>query len=488
MTKNTLKKSSITRRWLINSLGIIIVIIILLEIIVSLSVRNFYYGGVKQAIALRANAMLDLVLSYEDDPTTEITGQIRSLVENFSEKDRMELMGLDAYGNVVVTSSGFESDGTSDMPDFKGALNSETGTYEYFFTGQNGENVMAVTYLLPITNRQFSAFRYVVSLSDVDKQIINIILIFTGVCLIMLLFVIISGVYFIRTIVKPVAQIGKISRRIASGDFNVRINKQYDDEIGQLCDVINDMAGELAATENMKNEFISLVSHELRTPLTAIKGWGETILDSGPSDKKTLNKGMKIIIEETERLSAMVEELLDFSRIQAGGFSLALSKVDIIAELTEAVIMFGERAKRENVELLYEEPDLVCTVLGDRDRLRQVFVNIIDNAIKYSDAGGKVTVLAFLKNDSIMIEVDDTGHGISEDDLPKVKTKFFRGKQSRRGSGIGLAVADEIIASHKGSLSIESAVGQGTKVTIEIPTLSEENTEIVKKEDIEYDD
>ena len=187
-------------------------------------------------------------------------------------------------------------------------------------------------------------------------------------------------------------------------------------------------------------------------------------------DGKTLERGMGVIIGETERLSVMVEELLDFSRLQSGRMVLQPMKLDIIAELSEAVLTFEQRAIREKKELIYEEIDDIIAVTGDKNRLRQVFVNIIDNALKYSDEGGSVTISTLRReNGFVDIEVKDTGIGIPADQLEKVKTKFFKGNATRRGSGIGLAVADEIIRMHGGEILLDSIEGEGTTVTIRLP-------------------
>ena len=231
------------------------------------------------------------------------------------------------------------------------------------------------------------------------------------------------------------------------------------------------MADELENTENIKNEFISSVSHELRTPLTAIKGWSETI--SEIDDKETRTKGLRIITKETERLSSMVEELLDFSRMQNGHFTLQNSNMDILAELGDAVLMYSDKARREQIEIIYDEPEMLPIVYGDKNRIRQVFINVIDNALKYSNSGDTVTIKADVKDGRVRVSVKDTGCGIKETDLAKVKTKFYKANHTRRGSGIGLAVADEIIAMHGGKLEIYSAgEGKGTKVTITLPAKS----------------
>ena len=289
------------------------------------------------------------------------------------------------------------------------------------------------------------------------------------VALAILLFVLYTSSYFMNSIIAPVGEVSRTARQIAQGDFDVRLDTHNDDEIGQLCASINNMAEELSNAEQVKNDFISSVSHELRTPLTAIRGWGETLLSDDDLDPETRRKGMQVIMGETERLSQMVEELLDFSRIQGGRMVLTRENVDLAAELSDVVLMYTERARRENKTLLYEEPEGVIIVYADRNRLRQVFINILDNAIKYSDGGDTVAVTLTTISGSAVISVADTGIGIAPEELPRVKDRFYKGKSSRRGSGIGLAVADEIINMHGGSLKLTSRKGEGTTVTITLP-------------------
>lgn len=224
----------------------------------------------------------------------------------------------------------------------------------------------------------------------------------------------------------------------------------------------------------MQNEFISSVSHELRTPLTAIRGWSETLAEPSMRDDEMLNKGMNVILGETNRLSGMVEELLDFSRLQNGRLTVARTKTDLLAELEDAVMIYTERAKRDKKTLLVNEPEAVSFVLGDGDRLKQVFINIIDNALKYSEEGGVVMVDVKERDGYIIVRASDTGCGIAPEDLPRIKEKFFKANMTRRGSGIGLAVADEIVRMHDGELLVESQLGVGTTVTVRIPTMATE--------------
>ncbi|MDD6848380.1 MAG: HAMP domain-containing sensor histidine kinase, partial [Oscillospiraceae bacterium] len=320
----------------------------------------------------------------------------------------------------------------------------------------------------------------IVSMTEINNQIYLLSAIFIGVGIIIMTLVVLFGLYFIRSIVSPVRDLSETANKIAHGDFSTKIEKKYDDEIGDLCDAITDMAKDLEATEQMKNDFISRVSHELRTPLTAIKGWAETMQLSGKGklDRRTFDKGMGVIIKESTRLTGLVEELLDFSRIQTGRMVLLNEKLDILAELDETVYMLKDRAVNENKHLLYDEPEAIYPpVYGDRNRLKQVFINIIDNALKYTPEDGVVAIEVKYNADdetpNIQITVTDTGCGISPEDLPKVKEKFYKANQTVRGSGIGLAVADEIMQLHNGSLDIESGVGVGTTVTITVPVMTD---------------
>ena len=432
-------------------------------------VRSYYYGTARQYLTSRINMISSILQRSYNDPAASFSAEVRSIVENWSEKDKMELMVVDGRGRIGLTSSGFvPEESLDDMEDFSQALSSGTSGY---YTGKisSGENIMAVCLMLPDNDLGYSAVRLVSSMEKIDRSVSFIALIFIVICFAILILMFASGLYFIKSIVIPVRQIGSTARRYAVGDFSVRITKKNDDEIGELCDIVNHMASELELSEQMKNDFISSVSHELRTPLTAIKGWAETV-GSMPDDEETIAKGMRVITSESERLSRMVEDLLDFSRMQNGKFSLNKNTMDILAELGDAVLIYTEKARKEGIDVIYDDPDMLPFVYGDRNRLRQVFVNIIDNAIKYSEKGGVVSVQATM-SDARHIEVDvsDTGCGISPQDLPKVKTKFYKANHTRRGSGIGLAVADEIVTLHGGKLEIFSEQGVGTTVTITLP-------------------
>ena len=297
-----------------------------------------------------------------------------------------------------------------------------------------------------------------------------IISITAAIGLVILLLVYFSNLYFVKSIVEPMAGITEITQRIAGGSYGIQIEKQHDDEIGDLTDAINDMSARIDQAEKLKSEFISSVSHELRTPLTAINGWAETIQRGEVRDAEDVKKGMGIIVSEAKRLTNMVEELLEFSRIEDGRFTLSIEPVDLKAEFEDAVYTYREFFRKDGIELVYQDSDEEFPpVEADPERLRQVFCNIMDNAAKHGGSGGRIDCAIRREDGWAVITVRDHGAGIPADELPLVKTKFYKGSSKARGSGIGLAVCEEIVARHEGELVIGNAEGGGCVVTIRLP-------------------
>ena len=459
----------ITRRWLTNSLGVILLFIFVIIIVAFFAVKSYYYTSISEAISGRSKELVNVMGHVST--SEQFMSSVIDYIENFPEKELMEVMVYDEKGSIVITSTGFAPDTSQPTPDYTKAVKNNLTSANWKGKLNSGEYAMSVTRV--IYNRygeNVGAVRYLVSLEPANRQIFLWLIVCILGGIICLFLFILSGTYFIKSILTPLNNLSLTAKKIAQGDFKIKIEKQYDDEIGELTDAINNMAAELGTSEKMKNDFISSVSHELRTPLTAIKGWAET-MQCMEYDKDTMEKGINTIKNETERLVGIVEELLDFSRIQSGRMVLSMDKMDILAELDDAIYMQKERAVSEKKHLVFDEPEMVSPVIGDKNRIRQVFINIIDNALKYTPSDGVVTVNVYEKNGFIIIIIADNGCGISERDLPKVKEKFYKANNTQRGSGIGLAVADEIIHLHNGTLDITSEENVGTTVTISIPVL-----------------
>lgn len=469
-----MKIKGITKRWATNTLLITALILLVLLSVCVVFVIGYYRNYVTNYLSGYANESVTTFFSPYIGGSDEIFNQkAKEFVDSFSDKSRMEVQVVNRKGTVSFSSSGFGvSETVEDMDDVKEALESSSGISKWAGFNSNGEHIMAVSMILPRVDGEFTgAVRFITSLRAIDRQIIGFVVIILIVYFIALFFVALSGMFFIQTIVTPVRKINDVARKFSEGEFDVRIESdgREDDEITELAESVNGMIAEVAATDKLKNDFISTVSHELRTPLTAIKGWGEMLKELDGEDREISRRGTEVIINESERLSRLVEELLDFSRIQSGSMTLRLEKIDVLAELDEAIFVFKERSKRDGIELTYNVPEIPVPMMADPNRIKQVFVNILDNAFKYSEQGGLVNVEAVVNDGTLAINFADNGCGIAEEDLPNIKKKFYKANLQVRGSGIGLAVVDEIIKLHNGVFEINSELGVGTTVTVVFP-------------------
>ena len=462
------KITGIRKRWMVNSISVVLFIVLLAVAAFSAAMGSYYYSTLSESLKQKAENAISSFDYYRTE--AEYYDNARAVVAGEPNRDKLEVEYLDADGQIRFSSSdltAFRSPGT---PDIAEAISMKRTKVWIGADPSTGEHIMAASSPLMIDGEVVGVMRYVTSLNKVDKQMIIIVAIALGIGLGILGMVYFSNLYFIRSIVDPVAGITETAKRIAAGSYGVQIEKRYDDEIGALTDTINDMSLKINQSEKMKNEFISSVSHELRTPLTAINGWAETIMNGEVRDAGDVKKGMGIIVSEARRLTNMVEELLEFSRIQDGRFTLSVEPMDIKAELEDAVYTYREFFRREGIELNHFDCDEEFPpIAGDPERLRQVFCNLLDNAAKHGGSGKRIDTAIARDEDQVVITIRDYGPGIPAEELPHVKYKFYKGSSKARGSGIGLAVCDEIITRHEGTLDIDNAEGGGCIVTIHLP-------------------
>ncbi len=460
-------QNGLTRRWLRNAFFLIVMFLLALQILFTAMLRYYYYQGVESALESRAQLYHRTTeLNWGPGVLAYDTGA-REVVAAFNDKDKIELQVVNTDGEVLLSSSGFIPE-VERAPDYGRAHGSDDGVGTWRGRSATGERVMALTMLeTDADGTVVGGLRYVVSLTAVDRQILLLSLLLFGFMLVIVFFVSLSGLYFINSIVTPVAAVNATARRIAMGEYDARLEKRYNDEIGELCDTVNFMAGEIAAAEKLKNEFISSVSHELRTPLTAIQGWTET-LQNETEDKELTAQGLAVIGKEAQRLTGLVEELLDFSRMESGHVVLHWERVDLLAELEEAVFLLRDKAERSGIALELVRRRHLPIIRGDSARLKQVFVNLLDNAVKYSREGDRVRVEAARVRGGVQVVVSDTGIGISAEHLSRVTEKFYQ-VHATPGAGIGLALAADILRLHGGRLEIDSELNVGTTVTVWLP-------------------
>ena len=468
MANNKIEITGLRKRWLVSSLSPIFVVALLIAGTFCVVMANYYYNMMLDGLKTRAAHASEYFSSNAVTNFREFYQSASSFASEFSERDIMELQFINSSGKIMASSYGLTAGMAPGTPDIINAF--QTKKIEPFrgVDFYTGEHIMSVCAPLLLDDQIVGAMRYVTSMSAVTRELLITVGVALGLLIVGVGMVYVSNMVFINNVVEPVAEVTETAKRIAGGSYGTQMENHYRDEIGQLIDAINNMSAQISKSEKVKSEFISSVSHELRTPLTAINGWGETLLED--DDPQQLRRGVGIILKESRRLTNMVEELLDFSKMQDGRFTLNIEPVDVQAEFEDTIYTYMELFKQDNIELHYEGSDeLFPPIPSDPERLKQVFCNVLDNAAKHGGGGRRIDAAVTAGAGNIVIKVRDYGPGIPEAELPFVKQKFYKGSSKARGSGIGLAVCDEIIRLHEGTFSIGNAEGGGCLVTITLP-------------------
>ena len=456
-------------RWLFSAALPILLLLVLAVAMFSIGVQEYYYNAMRSGLESRARIAAETFSGYGVKSYSEYYRLASYSAETFEEKDTIELQFINTNGRVQVSSYGLTAGtlpGTSDIDE---AVGGEMAFYQGR-DPQTGENILAVSYPLYFNSRVVGVLRYVTSLREAQHRVLMDSLLASAAALVCMVLIAASNAIFINNVVEPVAVVSDAARRISGGSYGIMIENRYRDELGELVDNINDMSMKISQAEKIQQEFISSVSHELRTPLTAISGWAETLSVDPGSNLEQTKRGLGIILKESRRLTTMVEELLEFTKMQDGRFTLRVESVDLASELEDAVYTYFELFRQEGIEVCYTGPDDdIPPIVADSERMKQVFCNVLDNAAKHGGSGKRIDVSAAREGNSFVIRVRDYGPGIPEAELPFVKQKFYKGSSKARGSGIGLAVCDEIVHLHGGTFDIANADGGGAVVTIALP-------------------
>ncbi|OAA91499.1 sensor histidine kinase [Clostridium coskatii] len=458
--------NGIKERMIGSYLFIIIFTVVIIESFLIFSISRYYYKNMENMVSNQIKVSVDFYNSYL--ASSSLKKNISDNADIFWKNTSAEVQVIDVSGRMLMDSIGNFIPGKVNGEDIKDALNGELGI-SIKTDKKTSEKVLYVSKALKSNRKVEGVLRFVTSLSEVDMIIkkISFMLIFIGIAVIIMAGII--SVFISNSITRPLREVTAMARKMASGRFNERIEKKRDDEIGELFDALNFMADEILKNEKLKNEFVASVSHELRTPLTSIKGWASTMRTGDFSDKEELQTGLEIIENESDRLTKMVEELLDFSKFISGKITLKKDYVDIKNTIEYIKKQFSLRAWRQNINFSVKVQDNMPLILLDENRIKQVLNNLLDNAFKFTQEGGKVTLKAFVRDENLIMIVDDTGIGIPEDELPKVTEKFFKGKSDKCSNGIGLSICKEIVSLHGGKIEITSELVKGTEITLTIP-------------------
>lgn len=465
------KVTGLRKRWLLNTVSVIFALGMVCALAITAFFAAHYYSNMRSDLQFRAESSTEFFADYLNQSYNAYYQSCMTYAETFDDSDHLELQFINKQGRLVASSYGNWAAFPPKTSDISDAMQSRGPG---FFLGKDpdsGERIMAVSCPMVYSNGEvIGVLRYVTSTRLVNRQIMLVALVCFGVLLVVLAVVVFSGNFFIHSVLTPVAEITEKAKRISGGSYGVQIQTRYADEIGELAETINEMSSKISQNEKMQAEFISQLSHELRTPLTAINGWSETLLADENMDPDT-RQGMKIISREAKRLTEMVMDLLDFTRMQDGRMTLAAELTDIRTVYEDTVFMYSSRLAQDGIKLeLIDNDEDIPEISCDSQRLRQVFLNILDNAAKHGGAGKRIETEMTFENNNVVVRIRDYGPGIPEDEIPLVKKKFYKGSSSVRGTGIGLAVCDEIVEMHGGTLTLENAEGGGTLVTVRLPS------------------
>ena len=286
-----------------------------------------------------------------------------------------------------------------------------------------------------------------------------------------------------RWVANPLNQMADATRNVAEGEYHT-IPLRGPDEVKTLARAFNEMSACVKAGQQSQKDFVANVSHELKTPLTSIQGFSQAILDGTVDTPESLNQAANIIHAESSRMYRLVVDLLDLARLDAGTANLERESVDlagILRDVSEKLTLQAEEAE-VNLSMIVEP---LPTCVGDSDRLAQVFTNLVDNALKHTPPAGEVRIHAQYTGKNIDIRVSDTGEGIPLEALPRVFERFYQVDKSRKNgekpsTGLGLAIAQQIVQAHHGKITVNSTLGVGSVFVVNLPAILPDDTTIMK--------
>lgn len=460
-------KTSIKRRLVGNFMLVILITVLILEVFLANAVKQYMYKSIEEILSNQIMLSTDIYSRYFS--STRLEDIVIDDIDVFWHQTPAQVQILNLEGKVLMDSIGVSHSTNSIVSnDVLKAIEGEKGIWignvEY-----DTAPVMAISYPLIVEEQTIGILRFISSLRDTHKIINKVVKVLVMVGVVVVLISGIVSLFLANTIIKPIKEVITVAEKMADGQLKIRSEKRFDDELGKLSDTLNYMAEELIKKEQLKTDFISSISHELRTPLTSIKGWAITLKSEDLYDNQLLLDGLDIIEKESDRLTNIVEELLDFSRFVSGRITLDKEEIVLVDSIEQIGKQLQPKAKDKGIEFKYSYDFDLPNIVADENRIKQVLINLLDNAFKFTPNGGKVSLFASRNQDNLVIEIEDNGCGIEEEDLPYITERFYKGKNSKSHSGLGLSICDEIVKLHGGYMEIESKVNKGTKIIVYLP-------------------
>lgn len=316
------------------------------------------------------------------------------------------------------------------------------------------------------------------------EQIDSLIYVTRKICGFAILNIVIISAVLVRinlkNIFRPIEQINEATKKVALGEYDIELESKREDEIGELTNNFNKMTHGLKSTENLQKEFINNVSHEIKTPVSSIEGFAKFLKDKNLTQEER-EEYANIIIEEAKRLENLTGKILKLSKLNNQEIITNKQEIEVAEQIRKAISLLEPKWSKKDIKINVSLEEKIF--LGDEDLIFQMWVNIIDNAIKFSNEGGSIDIKVYEKDGNINVEIKDRGIGMKEEELEKVYDRFYQidRSHSKEGSGLGLAIVKRIVELSEGKIEIKSKENKGTTVIVKLPVTSEKNNKIIIK-------
>lgn len=451
-------------------MALVVIMLVLLWLFQVVFLEDFYTNIRIKEIKKNSYAIMEEFENTNDN-------NIKDKLDFFTYKNNLSIEILDSSGNDLYKSSGINNPypkmmRNNKMQDkiFNNILSGEemkiSQTHHRF-----GNEIIILGLPLELPNQTKGVFYVNIPLAPVADTALILKKQLVYITIILLLVTLILSFIISRSFLKPIFQIKKAAEKMAAGNFSHRIKSTSKDEIGQLAGTINYMGEELAKTDKLRKELIANTSHELRTPLTLIQGYAETIRDVTGDTPSKRDKHLNIIIEESQRLSTMVDDILNLSQLQAGYLDLNLQETPLNTFITQIINKYELLSKKTGISITTNcSSDIIALI--DPAKMEQVFTNLINNAFRHTSEGGNISIIATKKDNLTRIEIKDTGEGIPEDDLNNIWDRYYKSantdKNKMSGTGLGLSIVKNILEAHHASFGVYSKKDIGTSFWFEL--------------------
>jgi len=453
--------------------GIIILLLWLFQIVF----LDQFYSNIEISENMKyGNSIIIDIKKLERIEDISDTPDILQQLDNFVYTKQLSLEIIDASGNSIYQSASSDNNASPGM--LKEAVN------EAIDRAQLGEEVK-----IEVTHPKFGSKFMIIGLPIILKNDVQGVMVLKvamapvedTVGILQRQLIIIIGIIFVVSIfvsyllskkfTKPILDLNRLAENFAQGKFETRVKNTSKDEIGRLADRMNQMGQELSKNEKLQKELIANVSHELRTPLTLIRGYAETLRDVTGSFPDKREKQLGVIIDESERLGNIVEDILSLSQLQAGAVTFEISPFSLNEMMADIMVRYELQVGVGHFTI-HGVQELNCYLLGDKRRMEQVIYNLLNNAFRHTRDEDFVEFNVFEMQDNVRLEVKDTGEGIEKEDLEHIFERYYKGKRSdgkkTSGTGLGLAIVKNILDMHQAPYGVESVLGEGTTFWFEL--------------------